>query len=90
VKRFNGDWPLLILDDVVASVDAGHKRRVASLLFQEFGDKQLLITTNDSRFFNDLRRAEAETGHEGDTKNLIIESWTLEEGPKLKDAAPAA
>jgi hypothetical protein len=89
VKRFNGDWPLLVLDDVVATVDAAHKRRVATLLFQEFGDRQLLITTNDSRFFNDLRRAEHETGHDNDTHNVIIESWSLEDGPSLKDAAPA-
>jgi hypothetical protein len=85
-RRFNGDWPLLVLDDVVASVDASHKRRVAALLFREFGDRQLLITTHDARWFNDLRGAEAESGQAARTRNLVIESWTLEEGPRLRTA----
>jgi len=84
VRRFSADWPLLVLDDVVASVDAAHKRRVASLLFREFGDRQLFITTQDSRWYNDLRRAQEETGRQESTRNLIIESWSLEEGPKIR------
>jgi hypothetical protein len=87
VKRFNGDWPLLVLDDVVSSVDIQHKRRVANLLFEEFGDRQLLITTQDSRWFNELRRAQEETGHSADTRNLAIETWSLEEGPKIRSAS---
>jgi hypothetical protein len=82
-RRFNGDWPLLVLDDVVASVDAGHKRRIAQLLFQEFGERQLFITTQDSRWFLDLQRAQEETGR-GDARSLIIESWSVEGGPKLR------
>jgi AAA domain len=87
VKHFNGDWPLLVLDDVVTSVDADHKRRVARLLFEEFGDRQLVITTHDAHWFNDLRRAEEETGHTGDTRNLVIEGWSIEEGPRLRVAS---
>lgn len=87
VRRFNGDWPLLVLDDVVPSIDAPHKQRVATLLFQEFGDHQLFITTHDARWFNDLRRAQQETGREQETKNLVIDSWSLDEGPKVRPAA---
>jgi hypothetical protein len=83
-RRFNSDWPLLILDDVVSSVDAAHKRRVADLLFREFGERQLIITTHDSRWFTDLRRAQEESGHSQDTSNVIIESWTLEAGPVFR------
>jgi hypothetical protein len=86
VKRFNGDWPLLVLDDVVTSVDIQHKRRVADLLFEEFGDRQLFVTTHDARWFNELRRAQEETGHSSDTTNIAIEGWTLEEGPRLRVA----
>jgi len=87
VRRFNGSWPLLILDDVVTSVDAAHKRRVASLLFEEFGDRQLLVTTQDSRWFNDLRQAQSAAGLAKDVTNLVIESWTLDRGPTLRPAA---
>lgn len=82
VKRFNGDWPLLVLDDVVASVDTVHKRRIAALLFRDFGDRQLFITTHDSRWYADLVKAEEEMGHQA--TNMIIESWSLEKGPLLR------
>jgi wobble nucleotide-excising tRNase len=84
VKRFNGDWPLLVLDDVVSSVDIQHKRRVATLLFEEFGDRQLFVTTQDSRWFSELRRAQEQTGHAADTHNVAIEAWSLEEGPRIR------
>ncbi len=83
--RFDTDWPLLVLDDVVSSIDAAHKRRVADLLFKEFGDRQLFITTHDSRWFSDLQRSEIEFGHDHRTKNMVIDSWTLEEGPQLRE-----
>jgi wobble nucleotide-excising tRNase len=86
VRRFNGDWPLLVLDDVVPAIDATHKQRVAALLFREFGDRQLFITTHDARWFNDLRRAQEESGHAATTKNLVIDSWSLEEGPQVRPA----
>jgi hypothetical protein len=89
VRRFSGDWPLLVLDDVVATVDAAHKARVARLLFEEFGDRQLLITTHDSRWFNELRRVQGELGIEG-ANNLVIEKWSLEEGPTMRPAAAAS
>jgi recombinational DNA repair ATPase RecF len=86
-RRFNGDWPLLVLDDVVATVDAAHKVRVAHLLLQEFGDRQLLITTHDSRWFRELQRLEGDLG-ETNVRNLAIESWSLEEGPRVRELGP--
>ncbi len=83
VKRFNGDWPLLVLDDVVASVDAAHKARIARLLFRDFGDRQLLVTTQDSRWFLELRRAQREENIDN-CRNLVIESWSVESGPKVR------
>jgi hypothetical protein len=89
VRRFNGDWPLLVLDDVVATVDAVHKARIARLLFEEFGDRQLMITTHDGRWFNEIRRIQSDLGVDG-VRNLVIESWSLDEGPSLRPAAAAS
>lgn len=86
VKRFNGAWPLLVLDDVVTSVDAAHKGRVARLLFGEFGDRQLFITTHDSRWFMELRKAQEESGHR-QVHNLVIDSWSLAAGPSIREPA---
>jgi hypothetical protein len=86
VRRFNGDWPLLVLDDVVTSVDAAHKSRIARLLFQEFPDHQLFITTQDGRWFNEIRRIQAEMGRDN-VQNLVIETWSLEKGPAIRPAA---
>jgi chromosome segregation ATPase len=47
--------PLVLLDDVVMSIDAGHRRDVARLLRQEFDDLQLLITTHDKNWARQLR-----------------------------------
>jgi recombinational DNA repair ATPase RecF len=87
-RRFNADWPLLVLDDVVATVDAAHKVRVARLLLDEFGDRQLFITTHDSRWFRELQRLQEETGHT-DMRNLAIESWSLETGPRIRELGTA-
>jgi hypothetical protein len=87
-RRFNGEWPLLVLDDVVATVDAAHKVRVARLLLEEFGDRQLFITTHDSRWFRELQRLQEELGRTN-VRNLAIESWSLESGPVIRELASA-
>lgn len=51
VKRFNSDAPLLILDDIVTSYDADHRRSIAAMLASEFEGFQVLLTTHDERFF---------------------------------------
>lgn len=83
VRRFNGDWPLLVLDDVVTSVDAAHKQRVARLLFAEFGERQLLVTTHDARWFLELKRAQEEFGRTN-VQNLVLEAWSLQDGPRVR------
>lgn len=84
-KRFNTDWPLLVLDDVVSSVDAAHKRRVAAMLFREFGDRQLFVTTHDARWFNELRAAARDAGR-SDTQSLVIDAWQLQAGTRVRPA----
>ncbi|MCC7553949.1 MAG: AAA family ATPase [Methanobacteriaceae archaeon] len=54
IKRFNQDIPYVLLDDVVTTVDSQHRERIAKLLFKEFGDKQLIITTHDKLWFRQI------------------------------------
>lgn len=51
IKRFNSAAPIIVLDDIVTSYDADHRRTIAELLAKEFTDFQLIIMTLDERFF---------------------------------------
>lgn len=45
----------LILDDVVVSLDRGHRGMIAEVLEKEFPDKQVIIFTHDRDWYMDLR-----------------------------------
>ncbi len=51
IKRLNVDVPIIVLDDVVTSYDADHRKNIAAMLAREFADFQLVILTHDERFF---------------------------------------
>jgi len=54
IKEFNGDLNLLVLDDVFTTVDRSHRQRVASLLFDEFAGYQMILTTHDRLWAEEL------------------------------------
>ena len=54
-KQSGADTPI-ILDDVVVSMDRGHRSRVATLLEKEFADRQILLLTHDREWFFELSR----------------------------------
>jgi energy-coupling factor transporter ATP-binding protein EcfA2 len=55
-KRLTGDvLDLVVLDDVMMSVDADHRRATADLLARGLPEKQFLITTHDHTWMNQLR-----------------------------------
>ena len=51
IKVFNKDAKILILDDLVTSIDAGYRNRIVSLILEEFSDFQIIATTHDDLFF---------------------------------------
>jgi len=55
IKRFNTAAPIIMLDDIVTSYDADHRRRIAALLAKNFTDFQLIVATHDDRFFTYLK-----------------------------------
>jgi wobble nucleotide-excising tRNase len=81
VKKFNEGCPLIVLDDVVTTVDARHRENICKLLLNEFGDKQLIITTHDAMWYKQLRAAQRAYGVDGNFENLSIVDWNVDTGP---------
>ncbi len=79
-KQFN-DLNLIVLDDVLTTVDESHKERVARLLLEEFEDYQFILTAHDKYWVDELESLCIEYNRE----NVIyeIEDWSLEEGPVI-------
>ncbi|RLI75522.1 hypothetical protein DRP04_13415 [Archaeoglobales archaeon] len=88
VKKFNEGCSLIVLDDVVTTVDARHRENICKLLIEEFGDKQLVITTHDGVWYEQLRAAQRAYGVEGNFKNLSIVEWSVDTGPIIRPYKP--
>jgi hypothetical protein len=74
IKRFNRDLKLIVLDDVLTTVDTGHRLRAARLLAREFKDYQLVITTHDLLWAKELERAIP------NAKLMQLRRWNLDQG----------
>ncbi len=70
---------LVILDDVVLSVDSGHRRQVCQLLKNCFSQKQFLITTHDKTWANQLR-SEGIVDKRG---SVEFYNWHVDTGPNV-------
>lgn len=72
---------LIILDDVVMSIDSDHRKNVCSLFKEYYGSKQLIITTHDKTWANQIK-------HAGVVKaNQCVEfyDWKVDTGPGIKN-----
>ena len=68
---------LVILDDVVMSIDRNHRRRFCNLLKKRFPERQFIITTHDSAWAKQLK-----TEGVVELKNMIhFVYWNIETGP---------
>jgi len=70
---------IIILDDVMMSVDADHRKQACHILANFFPDKQFLITTHDKTWANQLKS-------EGvvDSQGLIeFYNWNVDTGPQV-------
>jgi DNA repair exonuclease SbcCD ATPase subunit len=87
IRRFhNNQRPalsLLILDDVLHSIDSNHRRNTADLIFSEFSDHQIIITTHDPLWFEYLKIASR--NGKGKVYQKRIASWSLDTGPVWGD-----
>lgn len=74
-KLINTSFSLCLLDDVLMSVDSGHRREVCKLLRNEFPNTQFIITTHDDVWSKQLNI-------EGIVKNILqFRKWTVDNGP---------
>ena len=55
IRTFNSGAPIIVLDDVVTSYDADHRRTIAGVLSKHFADFQVIIVTHDEQFFNFMK-----------------------------------
>lgn len=82
VRIFNNPGSLLVLDDVLTSIDREHRHRVAELLLDDFSDFQIVVTTHDEYWFNLLKSKILARGEQSKWRFKRIARWTLEKGPE--------
>jgi len=79
---FGDELRLVVLDDVVMSVDSSHRRAICELLKNRFPDTQFIITTHEEIWFYQMQ-----TVGLIDRKNArIFQSWSVDHGPVVSDA----
>ena len=79
---FGDELSLVVLDDVVMSVDSGHRRAICELLKNRFSETQFIITTHEEVWFHQMQ-----TVGLIDRKNArIFESWSVDNGPVVSNA----
>jgi hypothetical protein len=74
-KRFT----FAVLDDVLMSVDTGHRREVTRMLKAEFPDTQFVLTTHDAVWLKFMQTAGLVPA-----KNVVrFRKWSVETGPSV-------
>ncbi len=77
----NSELAILILDDVLHSVDGEHRLATAKLILKEFKDHQIIITTHDPLWFENLKAV----AQDRNFRHLRIASWSMKTGPVWGD-----
>src|SRR5258708_37535028 len=83
MKRLLADrFTIGLLDDVVMSVDAGHRYQFCQLLKTHFPNTQFVITTHDRLWAEQMRSAGLVTAK----TSLAFHSWTVDTGPLVESS----
>ncbi len=78
MKRLFGDrFSFALLDDVVMSVDSGHRYQFCKLLKEYFPNTQFIITTHDRLWSEQMKSA----GLVNAKTSIVFHGWTIETGP---------
>ena len=79
----NATLSILVLDDVLHSVDGEHRKRTAKLIFSEFSDHQVIITTHDPIWYEYLKMFAQNSGRPFTMRRIA--NWSIESGPQMGD-----
>ena len=71
-----------MLDDVVMSVDSGHRYQFCKLLKTHFPNTQFIITTHDRLWAEQMKSAGLVTSK----TSLCFHSWTIDTGPLVESS----
>ena len=81
MKRLFGDrFTFALLDDVVMSVDSGHRYQFCKLLKTYFSETQFIITTHDRLWAEQMKSAGLVTAK----TSIAFYSWTIDTGPLVE------
>lgn len=70
-------FTLCALDDVLMSVDSGHRRFVVTLLMKQFPDTQFVVTTHDEQWMRQMKSLGFAQG-----RNVLqFRTWNVDSGP---------
>ena len=84
MKRLLGDrFHFALLDDVVMSVDRGHRKEICRLLKEHFPKTQFIITTHDNVWAKQMQTEELVESKGG----VAFHSWSVQTGPIVEQAA---
>ena len=82
MRHLQGEgFTFAVLDDVLMSVDAGHRREVCTLLKRQFPNTQFIMTTHDPIW---LRHMKTE-GIIGGRSAVQFRNWSVDHGPTRWD-----
>ena len=73
----NGSLGLIVFDDVMMSVDTGHRKDVCRLIAEQFPDCQFVITTHDRTWAKQLKQERVVAA----SQVIEFTGWTLAGGP---------
>lgn len=78
MKHLLGDsFTFAVLDDVLMSVDSGHRREVCSMLKEKFPNTQFILTTHDEVWLKHMKTA----GLIEPGASMIFRKWDVDNGP---------
>lgn len=78
MKHLMGDsFTFAVLDDVLMSVDSGHRRQVCNLLKERFASTQFILTTHDEIWLRHLKSA----GLISPKACVHFRNWDVDQGP---------
>jgi hypothetical protein len=79
-RLFGSRFTFALLDDVVMSVDSGHRYQFCKLLKAYFPETQFIITTHDRLWAEQMKSAGLVSGK----TSISFNSWTIDTGPLVE------